>query len=361
MADLQAAHSLAVESLVLHGLRDSLAGWSRCQVDLRSQNDNTLWLSVTSSRVCWSEDGIRLPPASSKIGSALAHAFRSNAPLLATQASLPSASGNSTSCVQLVCQLKIENLEALRSERYTHLLVRLKQALREATYPKAQLGTKAKQELSSLLKQLALDIECLDSQDHSQVQQLYDTVIQTLHTVLDQPEASPGRTDVITNTFQLLAHLQAQADGAEAAGDVVAASRYHLERCTIAPTNLQVWLDYGLMSARHSNHGRAQQCFREILAIEPGHNAANSPVSKGDMALRLGQVTYLKGDGQGNHSAALASLEEVFRLRQQEDSAQTFPEDLPISIHQVPPSSQHLDLTMASQGIESVEDMIHNL
>ncbi|KAK9838940.1 hypothetical protein WJX74_006331 [Apatococcus lobatus] len=162
----------------------------------------------------------------------------------------------------------------------------------------------------------------------SQVQQLYDTVIQTLHTVLDQPEASPGRTDVITNTFQLLAHLQAQADGAEAAGDVVAASRYHLERCTIAPTNLQaacMLLDQlclgscalRLLESLPQSFASSQ---REASEVDDGTDAANSPVSKGDMALRLGQVTYLKGDGQGNHSAALASLEEVFRLRQQEDS-----------------------------------------
>ena len=37
---------------------------------------------------------------------------------------------------------------------------------------------------------------------------------------------------------------------------------------------MQVWLEYGLLSARQGNHGRAQQCFREVLELEPSHSQA---------------------------------------------------------------------------------------
>lgn len=76
----------------------------------------------------------------------------------------------------------------------------------------------------------------------SQMQQLYDKVVQRLHGVLDQPEEPPGTPTEVMNAPQLLTHLKAQADAAEAAGDEMAASRYHLERCTVAATDPQVIL-----------------------------------------------------------------------------------------------------------------------
>ena len=35
---------------------------------------------------------------------------------------------------------------------------------------------------------------------------------------------------------------------------------------------IQVWLEYGLFSARQGQHGRAQQCFRAVLEIDPDHS-----------------------------------------------------------------------------------------
>lgn len=58
--------------------------------------------------------------------------------------------------------------------------------------------------------------------------------------MLDQYEEPPGEASVVVHAPKLLAHLKAQADAAEAAGDEVAASRYHLERCTVAATDPQV-------------------------------------------------------------------------------------------------------------------------
>ena len=74
----------------------------------------------------------------------------------------------------------------------------------------------------------------------SQMQQLYDKAVRSLHTALDEPEGLQGRLAEVDSAPPLLVVLKTQADGAEAAGDVVAASRYHLERCTVAPTDMQV-------------------------------------------------------------------------------------------------------------------------
>lgn len=89
------------------------------------------------------------------------------------------------------------------------------------------------------------------------MQQLYDKVIQRLHGVLDQPVEPPDESSEVANDPQLLVHLKSQANAAEAAGDEVAASRYHLERCTVAATDPQVSL---VMTASLPVHACTQMC-----------------------------------------------------------------------------------------------------
>ncbi|GIL44572.1 hypothetical protein Vafri_2099 [Volvox africanus] len=108
---------------------------------------------------------------------------------------------------------------------------------------------------------------------------LYGTLLAAMHSALNDmidtaaarpreplPEPVPDK--------QRLGQLLELAAQAEALGDVSRAEALH-QRRLLARTDAQVWYEYGTYCLRRTgSRGRAEQCFREALSLEPTHRPA---------------------------------------------------------------------------------------
>ncbi|GIM03791.1 hypothetical protein Vretimale_8486, partial [Volvox reticuliferus] len=107
---------------------------------------------------------------------------------------------------------------------------------------------------------------------------LYGTLLAAMHSALNDmidtaaarpreplPEPVPDK--------QRLGQLLELAAQAEALGDVSRAEALH-QRRLLARTDAQVWYEYGTYCLRRGSRGRAEQCFREALSLEPTHRPA---------------------------------------------------------------------------------------
>ncbi len=87
------------------------------------------------------------------------------------------------------------------------------------------------------LRQTTEARDCSVVQDQQQA--LFDSILEGVHETLeDDTETARARASI--NDGELLHQLRMQAEGAEAAQDMAAAARYHLERCTSASDDVQV-------------------------------------------------------------------------------------------------------------------------
>ena len=65
--------------------------------------------------------------------------------------------------------------------------------------------------------------------------------------------------------------LKLLADEAEGDGKIQTATTLYKENLTKHSDNLQIWFDYGAFCMRNNMQSTGEECFREILSINPEH------------------------------------------------------------------------------------------
>ncbi|XP_022255832.1 cilia- and flagella-associated protein 70-like, partial [Limulus polyphemus] len=126
------------------------------------------------------------------------------------------------------------------------------------------LKEKLQEPILQVIKEKCLKISTLLEPDH--LSELYVDLVQQMHQVLQQ-DIFPQSSQVYVDSEKLLQFAQE----AVTVGAYRVAARYHQQRIAETHDHPDSWIDYGVFCLLQNQIDKAEECFKEALAIDQEH------------------------------------------------------------------------------------------
>ncbi|KAK9832572.1 hypothetical protein WJX84_003940 [Apatococcus fuscideae] len=284
------AYTLRIDNIDLSLSTSTLDGCQRLSVELRTQAEGKDWLlaesaSGSAAPIC------QLPPTVAYISSSQAACFEA---AILKEACILTVNGyNANGHLLLQASAPVSmNLQTAQpaSKAAIHLsLTAIKQAssgewLPAADSPSGEPAPQSSKSSASSISSPNLEVHCDMALENPQAKatQLQHKLAEIMcrldralpAAVLEEGQPDAERRNQIQSLLAELAPLQ--AGSTFSSREDQQQQLYHLERCTVAPADTLVWLEYGLFSARQGQHAHQAEALAWLEAVASTQESAKA-------------------------------------------------------------------------------------